>query len=137
MIIVLVAVVALLVAFVALRPNTGSPSPATTSAATSTVQATSPAATAAPAEPATTTIVIRNGEPVGGLAKLSYKQGETVRLVVTSADTSSDVHVHGYDIDGALAPGKPARFDFVAKHSGRFEVELHPNTQIAQLDVVP
>jgi len=48
-----------------------------------------------------------------------------------------DVHIHGYDIEKATAPGAPAKFSFVAKDTGRFEVELHPSTQIAQLDVVP
>ncbi len=81
--------------------------------------------------------MVKAGQPVCGFAKLTYKQGQQVELIVTTNDSDGDVHVHGYEIEGALAPGKPAKFVFVAKGSGRFEVELHPSTQIAQLDVVP
>ena len=98
---------------------------------------TSSTTTSAPQNANPETIVIRNGEPVGGIAKLTYKQGSTVKLTVTTDGAEGDVHIHGYDIEKATAPGAPAKFSFVAKETGRFEVELHPSTQIAQLDVVP
>ena len=98
---------------------------------------TSSTTTSAPQNANPETIVIRNGQPVGGIAKLTYKHGSTVKLTVTTDGAEADVHIHGYDIEKATAPGAPAKFSFVAKDTGRFEVELHPSTQIAQLDVVP
>ena len=98
---------------------------------------TSSTTTSAPQNANPETIVIRNGQPVGGIAKLTYKQGSTVKLTVTTDGAEADVHIHGYDIEKATAPEAPAKFSFVAKDTGRFEVELHPSTQIAQLDVVP
>jgi hypothetical protein len=50
--------------------------------------------------------------------------GETVTLVVTG-DVPDEVHVHGYDLAQALAPGTPAEITFDATLTGVFEVELH------------
>jgi len=48
------------------------------------------------------------------------------------------VHVHGYDLMADVAPGKPARIDFTANLTGRFEIELEDRgKQIAQLTVLP
>jgi len=126
------AAVVLVVGFLLLKPKDD-----TSSTTTSVATATTTAATTAPQNANPETIVIRNGEPVGGIAKLTYKQGSTVKLTVTTDGAEADVHIHGYDIEKATAPGAPAKFSFVAKDTGRFEVELHPSTQIAQLDVVP
>ncbi len=115
----------------ALWPRRRSDCSATTATATATTTATVPQDTNAD------TIEIKDGEPVGGMAKLTYKQGSTVKLTVTTDGAETDVHIHGYDIEKATAPGAPAKFNFVAKDTGRFEVELHPSTKIAQLDVVP
>jgi hypothetical protein len=85
-----------------------------------------------------TRIVIRGGKPVGGIHRISATKGGRIRLVVTSQDTKSGVHVHGYDILKDLAPGKPATFSFPAKIEGVFEVELEDTkTQIAKLSVRP
>ena len=133
--ILLAAAVVLVVGFLLLKPKDETQATTTTSAATATTTATS-TATVNP-EPKAETIASEDGEPVGGMAKLSYKQGSTVKLTVTTDGAETDVHIHGYDIEKATAPGAPAKFSFVAKDTGRFEVELHPSTQIAQLDVVP
>ena len=133
--ILLAAAVVLVVGFLLLKPKDETQATTTTSAATATSTATTTATVTQ--EPKAETIVIKNGEPVGGMAKLSYKQGSTVKLTVTTDGAETDVHIHGYDIEKATAPGAPAKFSFVAKDTGRFEVELHPSTQIAQLDVVP
>jgi len=133
--ILLAAAVLLVIGFLLLKPKDQAPATTTTSAATTTA-ATRTTATV-PQYKNPETIVIKNGEPVGGVAKLTYKQGSTVKLTVTTDGAEGDVHVHGYDIEKPVAPGAPAEFVFVAKDTGRFEVELHPATQIAQLDVVP
>lgn len=133
--ILLAAAVVLVIGFLLLKPK-GEATTATTTPATT-------EATATMTTPKTTalknpeTIVIENGEPVGGMAKLTYKQGSTVKLTVTTDGAATDVHIHGYDIEKATAPGAPAKFSFVAKNTGRFEVELHLATPIARLDVVP
>jgi heme/copper-type cytochrome/quinol oxidase subunit 2 len=63
---------------------------------------------------------------------------EPVRIVVSSPDTSEEVHVHGYDLFADLSPDRPAKFDFDASIEGVFEVELeHSHTQIAELTVQP
>ena len=49
--------------------------------------------------------------------------GQKVRVHV-EADRAEEVHVHGYDLKGDVAPGKPAVIDFTANVPGVFEVEL-------------
>jgi hypothetical protein len=49
--------------------------------------------------------------------------GQKVRVQV-EADRAEEVHVHGYDRKGDVAPGKPAVIDFTANVPGVFEVEL-------------
>jgi heme/copper-type cytochrome/quinol oxidase subunit 2 len=83
-------------------------------------------------------IVIRAGKPVGGIQRISATKGNRIRLVVTSSDTKSEVHVHGYNILKQMAPGKPVTFSFPATIEGVFEAELEDTkTQIAKLSVRP
>jgi heme/copper-type cytochrome/quinol oxidase subunit 2 len=83
-------------------------------------------------------IVIRGGKPVGGIHRISAAKDDRIRLVVTSSDTKSEVHVHGYNILKQMAPGKPVTFSFPARIEGVFEVELEDTkTQIAKLSVSP
>jgi hypothetical protein len=49
--------------------------------------------------------------------------GDEVELRITS-DVTDEVHVHGYDVTGALQPGVEAIMRFVADVPGIFEVEL-------------
>ena len=98
-----------------------------------------PAATApAKASPPTTRIEVRNGKPGGRIRTISVKKGERVRLSVSSADTASEVHVHGYDLKKDMEPGRPVSFSFPADIEGVFEIELEDaGTQIARLEVRP
>jgi len=90
-----------------------------------------------PARPSIPTVVVRDGEPVGGVARLEFSAGERIRFAVRS-DVVEEVHVHGYDFEVAVTPGAPARFDFAATIEGLFEVELHGSgVQIAELRVNP
>jgi Cu/Zn superoxide dismutase len=83
------------------------------------------------------TIVVRNGEPVGGAAELEYGAGEQVRFEVTS-DVADEVHVHGYDLLQAVPAGGTVSFDFPAEIEGIFEVELEQRGKlIAELTVNP
>jgi hypothetical protein len=88
-------------------------------------------------KPEVTTIVVKGGEPVGGVQELTYTAGDEVRFDVES-DVAEEVHVHGYDIIENVSPGKPASFAFPADIEGGFEVELEgAHAQIAELTVQP
>jgi hypothetical protein len=83
------------------------------------------------------TIVIRNGEPVGGIEELEYNAGDEIRFEVTS-DVADEVHVHGYDLMNEVPAGGMVSFDFPAEIEGIFEVELEGRKeQIAELRVNP
>jgi hypothetical protein len=77
-----------------------------------------------PPEPAVTRIRIQGGQVVGGLADIKVTKGDEVRIVVSS-DADDDIHLHGYDIEKPVEPGKPARFKFTADIEGIFEIESH------------
>jgi hypothetical protein len=90
-----------------------------------------------PDEPAITTILVRNGKPVGGVQELSYDAGERVRFGVRS-DAADELHVHGYDVEEELPAGRPVRVEFPATIEGVFEAELHGSgEQIAELRIEP
>jgi heme/copper-type cytochrome/quinol oxidase subunit 2 len=83
------------------------------------------------------TIVVRDGEPVGGVAELTYSAGEEVKFKVRS-DVADEVHVHGYDLSKDVAAGGTVSFSFPAELEGIFEVELEERAeQIAELRVNP
>jgi len=83
------------------------------------------------------TIVIKNGEPVGGITDITVNEGEQVRFKVDS-DVSDEVHVHGYDIMKDVKAGGSVTFDFPATIEGIFEAELEGRKeQILELTVDP
>jgi hypothetical protein len=83
------------------------------------------------------TIVIKNGEPVGGITDISVNEGEQVRFKVDS-DVSDEVHMHGYDIMKDVKAGGSVTFDFPATLEGIFEAELEgAKEQILELRVNP
>ena len=85
----------------------------------------------------TPTVRVVDAKPQGGVQKLSFKKGGTVKFRVVS-DTADEIHVHGYDVHKDVAKGGTVTFDFPAKIEGRFVVELEgKGEQIAQLDVKP
>ena len=156
------AVAAVIVLFVLLRPSDDDEAAATTSAATTeaattapsetttetvTETETAPGVTVTEEQPAETTPAepdvqrfaarIEGGEIVGGLQRWQVTQGDDVRIVIRS-DVDDEIHLHGYDIEKPVGPGRPAIFAFGATIPGRFELESHESGgQIAQLDVQP
>lgn len=84
------------------------------------------------------TIVVENGEPVGGIAELEFSAGEEIRFKVTG-DEAEEIHVHGYDLmEDIPKGGGTVEFDFPAEIEGIFEVELEGlGEQIAELRVNP
>jgi FtsP/CotA-like multicopper oxidase with cupredoxin domain len=77
-----------------------------------------------PPEPKVNRIQIKGGQPVGGVQDIKVKKGDKVTIVV-SADAHDDIHLHGYDIEKPVEPGKPATFKFTANIEGIFEIESH------------
>ena len=138
------ALVVAVAAFVLLQPNDEDEPTRSTSQPTTETAGEQPTDSAAeePApppkpKPEVTLIRIRGGEPVGGEAEVTVKNGETIRLSISS-DVADEVHVHGYDLSKEIAPGKPVRFRFKADIEGLFEVELEQRgVPIAQLEVRP
>lgn len=74
-------------------------------------------------KPRPTTIVVRNGEPVGGVKELSFPRGGVIRFTVES-DVADEVHLHGYDIAKPVKAGGKVSFAVPAEIDGVFEVEL-------------
>ncbi|MGZ4540781.1 MAG: cupredoxin domain-containing protein [Blastococcus sp.] len=80
-------------------------------------------------------VTVAHGKASGNTGRVKVATGTAVTLVVTS-DTADEVHVHGYDIEKELAPGKPTTLRFTADVPGVFEVELHKaNLVILRLQV--
>jgi hypothetical protein len=132
-VVVIVAVVLLIV----LKDDDGGNTTSGGDATTTTEQAGSKASGEKPSKPTVPTIVVKNGKPVGGIEELTYDAGERVRFEVES-NAADEVHVHGYDIEEEVAPGRPAVFDFPASIEGVFEGELHGSgEQIVELRVEP
>lgn len=81
-------------------------------------------------------IEVTHGRSANGVVPISLNRGQTLHLVVSSSDTSGEIHFHGYDVHRDVAPGKPAVFDVKATITGGFIVEVEKTgTQIAQVTV--
>ncbi|MGH2951443.1 MAG: hypothetical protein ACRDKX_05290 [Solirubrobacterales bacterium] len=82
-------------------------------------------------------IVVRGGQPVGGVAELEFTKGERIRFVVRS-DVADHVHLHGYDVFMDIAAGGRVEFDVPATIDGVFEVELEDRVvPLAEITVNP
>ena len=118
--------------------TTTAPTETETTTETQTETETSPVETT-PAAPKPTTVAIRvvGGVPQGGIARPKVKKGDRVVIVIRS-DAGESVHVHGYDVERTITPGKPVRLPLKATIPGRFEVEMHhPDAVLAVLTVNP
>jgi hypothetical protein len=93
--------------------------------------------TAAPAAPATPVITVVDAKPQGGIKRLTFTKGDTIRFRVAS-DTTDEIHFHGYDVHEDVKAGGSATFSVPATIEGRFVVELEDHgTQIAEVEVDP
>jgi hypothetical protein len=134
-------VAALVVLFLVLRPDAapedGSPTP-TSSTPTVTPSASESASPTQNPEPERTVVEVtfRDGA-MQGATRFTVTQGERVRILVR-ADVTDEVHLHSYDLRADVAPGHPARIDFVANVAGVFECELEGASKLLfQLEIVP
>lgn len=88
-------------------------------------------------KPAVPLIRTRDGKLVGSVKRINADSGETVKFTVTS-NVPEEVHLHGYDVEKPVGPGKPARYSFKADIEGIFEIELHGTAvEIGRLRVEP
>jgi hypothetical protein len=109
----------------------------TSTVGTTATDTTATETTAAAPKLTTIVIVVDNGRPRGGIKRPTLRKGEKVVLVVRT-EAGEEVHLHGYDIEKPVAPGKPVRIPFTANLPGRFELELHhPDALLAVLEVRP
>ena len=83
----------------------------------------------------TITVQVVGGSPVGGHQRVEVELGSVVTLTIT-ADTTEEVHVHGYDILRAVSDGHPTHFAFTTEIPGVFEVELEGSGRLLlQLEI--
>jgi hypothetical protein len=129
--------------------NSGTTSPsASTSASTPTLptisatpgspNTSSPSNTADPSgEQADVTInvTVANGKVNPSGATIKVTAGQTV-LVTAVSDAAEELHIHGYNKQLELSPGKPASVKFTANMKGTFEVETHKSGKLVAKLVV-
>ena len=60
---------------------------------------------------------------------IKAKQGQKVLVTVTS-DQADELHIHGYDKEVELQPGKPGSVTFTADTKGTFEIETHESGKL-------
>ncbi|MFG1624699.1 cupredoxin domain-containing protein [Kribbella sp. NPDC049227] len=126
-------------------PSTPPSTPASTPSDLPTMTATpgkpnssSPSNTADPSgEQADVTInvTVANGKVNPSGASVKAKAGQTV-LVTAVSDTDEELHIHGYDKELELTPGKPASVKFTANMKGTFEIETHKSGKLVAKLVV-
>jgi FtsP/CotA-like multicopper oxidase with cupredoxin domain len=136
-----VAVVILVVAFLALRPSSDDPE-TTADAPTATPTMTdtpAPGATETPTPTPTPKPTVDPGPLLTGskVVKIRVDKGDTVRFRVRSPE-DEEVHIHGYDIKKDVKAGETTNISFKATIDGIFEIEFEDAAkQIAELRVDP
>ncbi len=85
-----------------------------------------------------TVVVNKQGEPVGGIADLTYKKGDRIHFKV-EVPFEEEVHLHGYDVMKEVPKGGgTVTYDLPAELEGVFEAELEGHKeQIVELKVEP
>jgi hypothetical protein len=117
---------------------TSTPTDTSSSTPGSTPNTKSPSNTADPSgETADVTInvIVANGKVNPSGATVKVKAGQTV-LVTAVSDAAEELHIHGYDKELELAPGKPNSVKFTANMKGTFEVETHKSGKLVAKLVV-
>lgn len=126
---VIATVVVLVGAFMLLRPQ-----PA---AQTSTTKVTSDRSTGNQAHKQIFDFELTDGKVSKGQTSLKVTKGDQVTVNVIS-DKPQEFHLHGYDKEIELEPGKTGNISFTADKTGQFEAELHGSKQqIFVLEVQP
>ena len=140
--IIAACVVAAVGGFFIARGSSGDDSSSSSDAAdtTTTTVRSGTTETTTTAKPAVIRMTLRakGGQPVGGTRTISIKAGQPLRITVIS-DTADEAHLHGYDIERELQPGRPAVFALRQTNlQGVFELELHHSGAVlGKLEVKP
>lgn len=105
-----------------------------------------PPAAMAQAREMTFDLAIAKGKVAAAMRLIRVKQGDAVRLRWTS-DRPIILHLHGYDIEKKVEPGKVTEMAFEARATGRFPVEehsadakgghAHGHAPLARVEVLP
>jgi hypothetical protein len=77
----------------------------------------------------TINVTVANGKVNPSGTSIKVKAGQTV-LVTAVSDAADEVHIHGYDKELPLTPGKPASVKFTADMKGTFEIETHESGKL-------
>ncbi|WP_406047768.1 cupredoxin domain-containing protein [Kribbella sp. NBC_00889] len=83
----------------------------------------------------TINVTVANGKVNPSGASVKAKAGQTV-LVTAVSDADEELHIHGYDKELELTPGKPASVKFTANMKGTFEIETHKSGKLVAKLVV-
>ncbi|MFI6832201.1 cupredoxin domain-containing protein [Kribbella sp. NPDC050241] len=83
----------------------------------------------------TINVTVANGKVNPSGASIKAKAGQTV-LVTAVSDADEELHIHGYDKELELTPGKPASVKFTANMKGTFEIETHKSGKLVAKLVV-
>jgi ABC-type glycerol-3-phosphate transport system substrate-binding protein len=77
----------------------------------------------------TINVTVANGKVNPSGTSIKVKAGQTV-LVTAVSDAADEVHIHGYNKELPLTPGKPASVKFTADMKGTFEIETHESGKL-------
>jgi hypothetical protein len=80
-------------------------------------------------------VTVANGKVNPSGASIKVQAGQSV-LITAISDTEDELHIHGYDKELELAPGKPMSVKFTANMKGTFEVETHKSGKLVAKLVV-
>jgi len=95
----------------------------------------SPSPPPSPSEPAPNArFQVERGKVVAGPRRVDVPLGGQV-VIEAVTDRTDELHVHGYDKEIELEPGRPGRLTFKADIAGVFEVELHSGVKLCDLRV--
>jgi FtsP/CotA-like multicopper oxidase with cupredoxin domain len=86
-------------------------------------------ATTAPQADVVITATVAGGKITPNTQTVKAKQGQSVMVTVTS-DEADELHIHGYDKEVELQPGKPGSVTFTADTKGTFEIETHESGKL-------
>ena len=78
----------------------------------------------APAEPRLFELSVRAGALPEDSRVVRVRQGDDVTIRWTT-DKPLTIHLHGYDLEAKLTPGKPVSMRLAARATGRFAIEVH------------
>jgi hypothetical protein len=67
---------------------------------------------------------IEQGKVAPNMRLMRVRQGDAVRLRWTS-DRPIILHLHGYDVESKVEPGRVTEMTFTARATGRFPIEEH------------